>query len=203
MLQLGTLKQHFIQYKFLYLGIFVLFFIGFFIGGFYANTVSYTDFETAKSSAELFISSAKSHSLDYRLILWEDLTPYLWMFLFGIVLLGFPGILYFLFQRGFSTGFFLSFLIKAFSMKGLFLAGFFLICELLFFLPALLLLTAGATRINLFLLRSTMHTYRLKQNLKSELFYYLFTFLLSISLVAIGGITKHFFLPPFCRYLFV
>lgn len=203
MLQLGTLKQHFMQYKFLYLFIFILFFIGFLIGGFYANTVSYADFEVAKSNADLFISSAKRSSLDYRLILWEDLTPYLWLFLCGLVLLGFPGILYFLFQRGFSTGFFLSFLIKAFSMKGLFLACFFLVCEVLFFLPALILLTAGATRINLFSLRSTLHTYRMKQSLKSELLYYLFAFLFSVSLVALGGITKYFFLPPLCSYLFV
>ena len=40
------------QYKFLYLFIFILFFIGFLIGGFYANTVSYADFEVAKSNAD-------------------------------------------------------------------------------------------------------------------------------------------------------
>ena len=203
MLQCGTLKQHLTQYKFLYLGIFCLFFLGFLIGGFYANTVSYADFETAKSSADLFISSAKTHHLDYRLILWEDLTPYLWMFLSGMVLLGFPGILYFLFQRGFSTGFFLSFLVKAFSMKGLFLASFFLICELFFFLPALLLLTAGATRMNVFLIRSTLSSCRSKQTLKSELFYYLVIFLTGLTLVATGGVTKYFLLPSLCSYLFV
>lgn len=203
MLQFVKLKHHIFQYKFYYLTVFLLFLAGFLIGGFYSNMVSATDFNTAKETADVFIASAKNHDLDYRLILWEDFAPYLWIFFCGIFLFGFSGTFFFSFKNGFSTGFFLSFLIKAFSMKGFFLSGFFLFCELLFFLPALLLVSVRSLRMSFLITGSTLHTYPTKHNIKAELFLYLVCFFTGTLLSATGSMVKFFLLSPFCNYLFV
>ena len=197
------LKHHLFQYKFHYLTIFALFLVGFFIGGFYSNALSASDFSSAKETAEAFISSAKAHTLDYRLMLWEDVSCFLWIFLSGIVLFGFPGTLFFNFKCGFSAGFFLCFLIKAYALKGFILSIFFLFCQLLFVLPALLLITAKALHISLFITSCTLRTHISKTSIKSELFLYVCHFLISVIIAGTGTMIKFFLLPALCNYLFV
>lgn len=201
--QFGNLKHHFFQYKFYYLIIFVLFLAGFLVGGFYSNLVSSSDFNTAKETADAFILSAKNRELNYQLILWEDFPPYLWIFFCGFFLFGFSGTLFFSFKNGFSTGFFLSFLIKAFSLKGFFLSGFFLFCELLFFLPALLFVSVRSLRISSLITSSTLRPCSLKHNIKAELFWYLVCFAASALLSVTGSMVKFFLVSPLCNYLFV
>lgn len=202
LLQLGTFKRHLLQQKFYYLGIFLLFFTGFLIGSFYSNTVSQTDFELSKQTAENFISSAKTNALDYRLIFWEDFSPCLIISLSGLILFGFAGTVFFLFKAGFSAGFFLSFLMKAFSMKGFFLGSLFLWCQLLFLLPAITAISLCSFRINLFFLHCTLHRAPAKQSLKSELFLHITALLICGILVACSALIKCWLLPPLCRYLF-
>ncbi len=202
MLQLGTLKRHLLQQKLYYLGIFLLFIIGFLIGSFYSNTVSQTDFELSTQAAENFIASAKNNALEYRLIFWEDLSPCLTVFFSGLVLFGFVGTLFFLFKAGFSAGFFLSFLMKAFSIKGFFLGSLFLCCQLLFCLPALIAISFRSFHINLFFLNCTLHRAPAKQSLKSELFLQITALLVCSVLVACSALIKCWLLPPLCRYLF-
>lgn len=202
MLQPGTIHKHLLQYRFYYLGIFVLYVSGFLIGSFYSNMVSQTDFALSVQTAEDFIRSAKENTLNYRLMLREDISPCLAIFGSGLVLFGFFGSLFFLFKAGFSAGFFLAFLVKSFSLKGFFLGSLFLSCQLLFSLPALAIITIRALRINLFLLEASLHRASVKQSLKSELFLHVTAILVSGMIVMLGVLMKYWLLPPLCRYLF-
>lgn len=202
LLQSTNPKHHLIQYKFYYLGITILFFLGFFIGSFYSNTLSAEEFSVAKENAQAFLSSAKQNTLDYRLILWEDFAPCLKIFFASLALLGGLGTLYFLFQAGFSAGFFLAFLTKAFLLKGFFLGSIYLLCLLLFTFPALLFLSFRSLRCSLFFLRCTLQFSPGKQTLKSELFLLVTALLVSGILLVSGAFFKFRLLPPLCRYLF-
>lgn len=202
LLQPETIKHHLLQYKFYYLGIFVLFLSGFLVGAFYSNGVSQEEFAIARETAEAFIESSKKSTPEFGLIFGEDFAPCLTLSFTGLILFGGIGTVYFLFRTGFSAGFFLSFLIKAFQMKGFFLSSLYLCCQLLFLLPAITVISFRALHLNLFFLSCTLRRASPRQSLKSELFL-LFAALLAGSVaVALSTLTKCWLLPPLCRYLF-
>ena len=203
MFQFGKLRNHLIQQKFVYLIILSLFILGFFIGGFYANLPETGDFKDALTQAEQFILASKSSNLDFKLLFSEDITPYLFIFASSLFLFGLPVMVFFVFKTGFSSGFFLTFLIKAFGLKGFFLGGVFLLIQIVCSLPALLIVTCRSYYTNRFLLCAVTHQLSLKQSLKTELLLLTTSFLLGCLLMLLGVTAKTFLLPPICNYLFL
>ncbi|MBO5408640.1 MAG: stage II sporulation protein M [Clostridia bacterium] len=203
MFQFGKLRNHFTRQKFCYLLILILFIFGFFIGGFYANLSQPQDFSEALSTAEQFISSSKNANLNFKLLFSEEITPYLLILLSSLCIFGLPIMVFFIFKTGFSSGFFLAFLIKGFGLKGFFLGGLFLFVQVLFLLPALLIISARCWYTHQFLLCAITHRLSPKQSLKNELLLLSASFLLGCILVLLGVTIKAFLLPHICNYLFL
>ena len=194
---------HVKERKMIYLFLITFVFIGFLCGCFYTNLVSEAEFSDAGVQAEEFIKGAKENELSFRLMLSEELSSYLLIALFSLFLPGFLPTIFLVFKRGFSTGFFLTFLVKYFSAKGFLLSGMFLLCNLLFFLPALLMLTNQSLSVNRFLITSALHKFAAKQTLFSELLGMTITTVGSILSVTVGVSLKFLLLSPLCHYLFL
>lgn len=197
------LTHHFKEKKATYLLLAFLVFLGFFAGCFYANLISDTEFSGGYQQAELFIEGAKNNSLSFHLMLTQELSPYLLILFFSLGLLGCPAIIFLVFKWGFSLGFFLTFLVKCFSLKGFFLGGVFLLVSLIFLLIPLLVLTRKSLSVSLFLLSSALHKASLKKSLSEELIGLGILALTAILFVTLGVFVKYLLLPPFVEYLFL
>ena len=186
-----------------YLILLILVCLGFIAGCFYANLISATEFTDAQSQAEQFIKEAKSHELSFRLILSEEASSFLFICFFALFLPGFIPIVFLVFKWGFSSGFFLTFLVKCFFLKGFFLGGFFLLVTLLFLLPALLFLATQCLRVNRLFLSCVFSRSSLRQTMLDELLGLAILAMLALSFVTLGATVKYFILPPLCNYLFL
>ncbi len=202
MLPFGNITTHIHRHRLLYLMILLLFLAGFLVGCFYSNLISPEEFKIAADDADQFIQAAKKNTLSYPLMLWEELIPYSIIFFMGTALVGGAVSFFFIFKNGFSAGFFLSFLIKAFLMKGFFLGMFFLFCQILFFVPALCVVSAQSLKTNHFLLTASLHRLSPKRELKTELFFLFASALAGGIFVSVGVAVKYFILPGLCGYLF-
>lgn len=153
--------------------------------------------------AEEFIKIAKENELDFRLMLCEELSSYLLIALFSLFLPGFLFTIFLVFKWGFSTGFFLTFLVKYFAVKGFFLSGLFLFLQLVFLLPALLATANQSLSVNRFLIASSLRGAPAKNSLISELLVMAIITLAVILFVMLAVGLKLTILPPFCNYLFL
>lgn len=199
MLQFSRIKRHLLQNKFGYIIVFILFFLGFLIGCIYSNAVTGEEWEASVKIAENFIQTAKNTALDWKLLFSETIRPLLFIFILSFFLFGLPLMLFLIFKCGFSLGFFLAFLCKAFSVKGFFLGSFFLMNYLLFVLPFFLILSYRALRMNWFFLG----TFSGRKHWKSEIFSLVTVFVVGSVLLAVGVLVKFWLLPFICGYLFV
>ena len=186
------LTYHFKDNKASYLLLAFLIFLGFFAGCFYANLVSDTEFSVGHQQAKLFIESAKTNSLSFYLMLIEELSPYLLMAFFSLVLFGFLPTVFFVFKWGFSQGFFLTFLVK-----------FFLIISLIFLLVPLLVIAKKSLAFSFFLFSSVLHKSSLKRTLSQELVGMSVVVLAAGIFVTLGVFIKFLLLPPLLGYLFL
>lgn len=194
---------HIKEQKLFYIFLLILLLIGFLSGCFYTNLISDADFYEAGVQAEEFIKQAKENELSFHLMLTEELSSYLLIALFSLFLFGGFPIVFLVFKHGFSTGFFLTFLVKCFSMKGFFLGGTFLFFEFLCFLPPLLWLTHQSLSVNRFLISSVLHKSSSHSTLPSELIAIAIALLVTVITVALGVSFKVFILPPLTNYLFL
>ncbi len=178
-------------------------FLGFLAGCFYSNLISDTDFSNAGIQAEEFIKQAKENGLSFQLMLSEELSPALFIAAFSLFLPGLIPIVFLIFKWGFSTGFFMTFLVRYFSMKGFFLSGFFLITNLCIFLPALLILSIKSIKTNVFLLTAVLSRITHKTTIWEEILGLTVATLVAILLIAFGTAIKTLLLPSLCSYLFL
>jgi len=200
--QFRKIAYHFKEHKFSYSLLLILIVLGFLVGCFYTNFLSESDFFSAGIQAEEFIKQAKEHELSFRLMLSEELSTYLLIALFSLFLPGFIPTIFLVFKWGFSSGFFLTFLIKYFAMKGFFLGGLFLITNLMFFLPALMILARKSLSVNKYLLASALQHHSSKTSLPQELLTTSVITLATSFMVAIGVSLKFTLLSPLSNYLF-
>lgn len=197
------LSCHFRKHKLSYLILLILVLLGFLAGCFYANLISESEFTQAGKAAEQFISEAKANELSFRLMLSEELSPFLFIAFFSLFLAGILPSVFLLFKWGFSSGFFLTFLVKCFFLKGFFLGGFFLFLNLLFFLPSLLFLTNQSIRLNRFIMACVSHQVSTKRTITEELIGMSAVTLIAILGVSTGVFLKFLLLSPLCNYLFL
>ncbi len=197
------ISSHIQEHKFSYLVLLILVSLGFLAGCFYANLISDAEFTQAELQAEQFIREAKTNELSFRLMLSEELSPFLFIALFSLFLPGLFPIVFLLFKWGFSSGFILTFLVKCFVLKGFFLGGLFLFFHLVFFLPVLLLLSRQSIKLNRFILTAVFQRASHKHTVTEELLA-LAIATLSASVCVILGVTLKFLvLPALCNYLFL
>lgn len=199
----GKISGHIRSRKGAYLLLLILISLGFLAGCFYANLITATEFGEAQAQAEQFIKEAKLNELSFRLILSEELSSFLFICFFALFLPGFIPIIFLLFKWGFSSGFFLTFLVKSFFLKGFFLGGFFLFVTLIFFLPALLFLALQCLRVNRLILHCVFQRTSPRQTVSDELLGLAVATLLALILVTLGATLKCFVLPSLCNYLFL
>ncbi len=203
MFLLRKISCHFKTQQFTYLILLAVVFTGFLAGCFYAGLISADELLQAGEQAEQFIKEAKANELSFQLMLSEELSPYLFIALFSLFLFGLLPSGFLVFKWGFSLGFFLTFLVKCFSLKGFFLGGLFLFLNLLFFLPSLLVLTAKSLSVSRFLLTCALHRASPKKTLWEELIGMTFVILGTVLTVSAGVCVKFFLLPPISNYLFL
>ncbi|MBR5240169.1 MAG: hypothetical protein IKW04_06315 [Clostridia bacterium] len=203
MFLLHKISCHIKEHKFSYLLLLCIIFVGFLSGCFYCNLISDTELRDAGMQAEEFIKIAKENELDFRLMLCEELSSYLLIALFSLFLPGFLFTIFLVFKWGFSTGFFLTFLVKYFAVKGFFLSGLFLFLQLVFLLPALLATANQSLSVNRFLIASSLRGAPAKNSLISELLVMAIITLAVILFVMLAVGLKLTILPPFCNYLFL
>ncbi len=194
---------HLKEQRFLYLLLLAVIFAGFLTGCFYANLISSADFSIAEEQAEQFIKEAKASELSFQLMLFEELFPYLCIALCSLFLFGFLPTGFLVFKWGFTSGFFLTFLVKCFSVKGFFLGGFFLLPTLLLFLPTLVVLSTKSLAVNRFLWGCALHRPPARQNLWEELTGIVLVTLGTLLSVSVGVFVKFILLPPLANYLFL
>ncbi len=197
------ISSHIQKHKFSYLLLLILVSLGFLAGCFYANLISETEFSQAEIQAEQFIKEAKSKELSFRLMLSEEMSPFLFIAVFSLFLPGIFPIVFLLFKWGFSSGFFLTFLVKCFVMKGFFLGGVFLFFNLMFFLPVLLFLSKQSLKTNRFILTAVFKRASYHQSITQELLGLAAAALISLIFVTLGVSLKFLVLPPLCNYLFL
>ncbi len=203
MLLWGKLSDYFKAQKHFYLGLLAVCFLGFLAGCFYSNLISDTDFANAGIQAEEFIRQAKEHELSFHLIVSEELSPVLFIAAFSMFLPGFLPILFLVFKWGYSASFFMTFLVRYFSMKGFFLGGFFLLTNLFIFLPAMMIVSVKSIKTNCFFLASVSGRATRNFSVWGELSGLAVTTLAAILLIAVGTAIKILLLPPLCNYLFL
>lgn len=203
MLQPGNIKKYFLDHRLLYLSVIFILFAGFFTGGIWIRNITEAEFLESITASEDFIQSAKQQETNYLLMLSEGVRPYWLLLAASLFLAGLPFVVFFLFQAGFSSGFFLTFLVKAFGMKGLLLSCIFLFLEIVFFLPALALLGGQCLLMSRYIAASATHHATGTKSFKSVAAALVCTFGLCILWAAAGISIKYCLLPPVCRYLFV
>lgn len=203
MLWFRKLTCHFKEKKLSYLILALLVFLGFFAGCFYANLVSEAEFSKGYQQANLFIEEAKNNSLSFYLMLTEELSSLLLIAFFSLVLFGFLPVVFLIFKWGFSLGFFLTFLVKCFALKGFLMGGMFLLVSLIFFLPPLLVLAGKSLSFSLFLFSSAMQKAPFGKSLSRELLGMGIMTLATGTAVALGVFVKFLLLPPLLGYLFL
>ena len=159
LLQFSKITKHIIRHRLEYLLILLLFLAGFLVGCANSNLISQTEFSDSRETAEEFIRLAKEKTLDWRLLFSEEIRHFFSVLILSFFLFGLPVIWFLIFKAGFSLGFFLAFLVKAFSLKGFFLGSFFLFCYLVFVLPPFLVVSRRALSLNRFLIASVLLCY--------------------------------------------
>lgn len=203
MFLLHKISCHIKEHKFSYLLLLSVTFVGFLSGCFYCNLISDSELQDAGMQAEEFIKIAKENELDFRLMLSEELSSYLLIALFSLFLPGFLFTIFLVFKWGFSTGFFLTFLVKYFAVKGFFLSGVFLLLHLVFFLPTLLATANQSLSVNRFLIAASLRGAPAKKSLLSELLVMAIFTLVALLTVMLGVALKVTVLTPLCNYLFL
>ena len=181
----------------------ILIFIGFLSGCFCIHLISDTEFFNAGVQAEEFIRAAKNKELNFYLIFQEEFSPYLLIGLCSLFLPGFIFVCFLVFKWGFSLGFFLTFLVKYFFLKGFFLGGVFLLLNLIFFFAPLIFLANQSLSLNHYLIRCALRKTPSKQTLVSEFFYTAIATLLAALAVMLGVASEVWLLTPLCNYLFL
>lgn len=145
-----SIKSHFDKTKQAWLTAILIIFIGFVFGAFYSNAVTEKNFADYKTFLDEWTKNAplSFDSPMTSVFSVSDITTLLLVFLWSFFLFGKPASGFFSFKSGFSLGFFVSFLIKVFGMKG-FAAGMYILFNyLVFTVPCLAAVTAQSFVLN-------------------------------------------------------
>ena len=202
--QITNIKGYIKNNKFIYIGVLLLYFLGFAIGGLYSNFINdAVFFQSLDATKELFKSLLISKdAIDIKNLMITDLTPVIIIALCGITLIGLPFILFFIFKSGFSLGFYISFLIKAFSIKGFYLGMFYLFLNLLLILPAITAISVNSLELNIYILTNANKKYAAQRSFSSLIAICVFILVLSILLTVFSTNLKAMLLPDIVKFLF-
>ena len=204
MFQISNIKEYIKNNKFIYIGVLALYALGFTIGGAYSNFISETAFFESFGTTKDFFGNLmlSKDALNLRELIITDATPVVVISLCGFFLIGLPFILYFIFKSGFTLGFYISFLIKAFSLKGFYLGMFYLIMNILFFLPAILLVSVNSLEFNLYILACVNKKYAVHNSFWGRIAICVFMLVLCLILAVLGTNLKAILLPDIIKFLF-
>lgn len=177
----------------------VIIFIGFLSGAFYSNALSQ---ETFGKYAEILSGYVKNGQTELfgGFNLSSDVKNLLLIFFWSFFLFGKPFSGFFAFKSGFSVGFYISFFVKVYSLKGFFTGMCVLFLYVIFALLPLAALTALSFEINSEITASTFgHS---KSKIKETLPRYLLVFLLALLSVLLGNHIASLILPKIIAALF-
>ena len=204
MLQITNIKNYIKNNKFIFFGVITLYFLGFLIGSVYSNFIDDTAFLSSYDTTKDFLKSLmiSEQALNLKELIVSEITPACMIAICGIMLLGLPVVLYLIFKSGFSLGFYITFLIKAFSLKGLYLGMFYLFLNLIVVLPAITLISANSIEFNLYILACVNKKYAVQRNFAVSVVIYVFILILCLLLLALSANLKFGLLPAVVKFLF-
>jgi hypothetical protein len=182
----------------------LLYAAGFAVGAMYSNFINDASFSETSESLRVFIENlaAGGNSLRFQDLFAADFTPSAEAFFMGFFLIGIPATLFFVFKAGFSLGFFVTFLIKAFSMKGFFMGMYFLFYNLILFLPILSVIAVNSININRYIIGCVSKKYTMQRNFGPTAAAYIIVFAVCALIAVLSVNLKIVLLPRIARYLF-
>ena len=204
MFPITAVRIHIKSNKLMYIGVFLLYLLGFIVGSLYSNVINQTDFSNSLVSVGDFIKniSASPDALNFNNLIIPNISPTATIFLSGLFLLGLPLVLFFVFKAGFSDGFFIAFLIKAFALKGFFLGMFFIALNLFFMLPALEIMSVSSIDLNRYIWTSIDRRAGTQRNIKAALIGYALVFIAAGFLIVLSTNLEIILLPKMVGYFF-
>ena len=204
MFQITNIKDYIKNNRFIYFGVLILYTLGFIIGGVYSNFISDSTFiQSLESTKEFFKGVMISQdAINLRELIIGDITPFVVVSLCGILLAGLPFTLYFVFKSGFSLGFYISFLINAFSLKGFYLGMFYLVMNLAIVLPALTTIAVSSLDLNLYILASVNKNRPAQRSFAGLIVAYAFMVIAGLVLTVLSTNLKALLLPDIIKFLF-
>ncbi len=180
MLKLYKLRHYFSDNKKYLLFTLIFFTLGFVCGSIYINFITELDFSKASSAFLAFKNNEASNIYSY-----SDEIIIAGIFAGGFFLFGKWVISFFIFRYGFMTGYFCVFLIKMFSVSGLLPASVFLLLNLIFTLPFVIILSQMGYTVSESLESVFFKNYTLLKEPAKLLVFYTFIFLGSLFITSI------------------
>jgi len=193
----SAFKSFFLSHINLYTFLFILFIVGFIIGilhssflGSEARTESYTYINT-------FLDALKTKKLDANILFNEflitNLKPAIFLWLFGLWIIGIPLICTYIAFEGYSLGFVVAVVINSIGVKkGGLLLGFAVLPQEIFIIPILLTLGVNSILFAKAIWKAKGHN----STIKFDIYRYVFLFVLGIAiLIAITLIQVYIGVP--------
>ena len=194
----GT-KNYLKENRQVYLLVSLIIFAGFVAGAFYSNSISSASYASYSEVLRTYVSGAES---DANLFpdTSSDIKNLIQIFFWSFFLFGKPFSGFFAFKSGFSLGFFISFFVKVYSIKG-FLTGMAILFDYVVFMAfPLIILTAWSFNVNTNITKAVFASS--KNETKRLLFPYFMIFLFSILMTLIGNYINVLLIPKIMNALF-
>lgn len=180
MLKLYKLKHYFNENRRYFFLTLIFFTLGFICGSIYINFITELDFSKASASFLSFKSGEADSFYSY-----SDEITILGIFIGGFILFGKWIISFFIFRYGFMTGYFCVFLIKMFSLNGIFVSSVFLFLNLIFTLPFVIILSQTGYTLSKSIESVFLKNYTLLKQPGKLIMFYTLVFLCSLIVITV------------------
>lgn len=175
----------------------IIFFIGFVMGILYANFSEDDVFFKSLRITDGYLKNENSFSYSFN-----DEISLFGIFFGGFFVFGKSIVSFFIFKSGYMLGYFLSFLIKAYSTKGMFTGIFYLFLSLVFCLPWQFLLSAYAFDCCGYTYGILFKKHNSAINIKSFFYFFVLFFFLCLILTFFGNFLRTKFFSEFIKKIF-
>jgi len=180
----SIINRHINQHKTLYIIILLLFSIGFIVGAINSSFLNQDIKQESNSYILNFVESLKTKEINsnllFREVIISNIKPIIYIWIFGLIIIGIPVILIYVGLYGYSLGFTVTSVINTLGMgKGTVFLITSLIPQEIIFIPLILFMSLNA------ILFSKTISNSIKSNLRNEIMSYTIIFVVS-GIITIG-----------------
>lgn len=198
MFSLYNLKRKLYTEKRSFLISLISFFIGFVFGALYCDFSKDSTFLKSMRATESYLKKESAYSYGFN----EEISL-LGIFFGGFFIFGKSIVLFFMFRSGFMLGYFVSFFIKAYSVKGMLVGLFYLFLSLLFCMPWQFFLSSYALDCCRYTNNILFRKKNCVVNLKSFFSFFVLLFLVCLIFAFFGNFLRTKLFSDFIEKIFV